>query len=170
MATVTYLGDRGANYAAQKGVKIKVERDNYAPGHPEMLFAMGPNDTEWFICQVDDFGNICDADGIVVYPSKSGAHPLDTGERGYFGGFVENYTKDGAAPEYANLPRVKHATSVKSARQALGLTQKQLADAAGVNIRLVQKVEGEEAEPRNLTAKNLLAIAKVLCVSPYDLI
>lgn len=66
--------------------------------------------------------------------------------------------------------RNRPISKLEWARQGARLTQKQLADAAGVNIRLVQKVEGGEAEAGNLTAKNLLAIAKALNVSPYDLI
>lgn len=61
-------------------------------------------------------------------------------------------------------------TKLEWARQGIGLTQQQLADAAGVNIRLVQKVEGGEAEAGNLTAKNLLALADALDVDPNDLI
>lgn len=61
-------------------------------------------------------------------------------------------------------------TKLEWARQGAGLTQKQLADAVEVNIRLVQKVEGGEAEPGNLTAKNLLALADALGVDPHDLI
>lgn len=61
-------------------------------------------------------------------------------------------------------------TKLEWARQGVGLTQQQLADAAGVNIRLVQKVEGGEAEPGNLTAKNLLALADALGVDPHKLI
>lgn len=60
--------------------------------------------------------------------------------------------------------------ALKEARLAAGFTQKQLAEAAGVNIRLVQKVEGGEAEPGNLTARNLLALADALGVDPHDLI
>lgn len=56
------------------------------------------------------------------------------------------------------------------ARQGAGVTQKQLAEAAGVNIRLVQKVEGGEAEAGNLTARNLLALAEALGVEPRELI
>lgn len=59
---------------------------------------------------------------------------------------------------------------LRTARVSAHLTQKQLADAAGVNIRLVQKVEGGEAEAGNLTARNLLALASVLSVDPRDLI
>lgn len=59
---------------------------------------------------------------------------------------------------------------LRVARVAAGLTQKQLADAAGVNIRLVQKVEGGEVETGNLTAKNLLALADALGVDPRSLI
>lgn len=60
--------------------------------------------------------------------------------------------------------------AVKEARTAAGLTQQQLADAAGVNIRLVQKVEGGDAKAENLTAKNLLALADALGVDPRDLL
>lgn len=56
------------------------------------------------------------------------------------------------------------------ARQVASVTQKQLAEAAGVNIRLVQKVEGGEAEAGNLTARNLLALAEALGVEPRELI
>lgn len=55
-------------------------------------------------------------------------------------------------------------------RRYVGITQQQLADASGVNIRLVQKVEGGEAEAGNLTARNLLAISDALGVDPRDLI
>lgn len=61
-------------------------------------------------------------------------------------------------------------TKLEWARQGAGLTQQQLADAAGVNIRLVQKVEGGEAKAENLTAKNLLALADALGVDPRELI
>lgn len=61
-------------------------------------------------------------------------------------------------------------TKLEWARQGIGLTQQQLADAAGVNIRLVQKVEGGEAQAGNLTAKNLIALADALGMDPRDLI
>lgn len=60
--------------------------------------------------------------------------------------------------------------TVKELRKSANLTQKQLADSAGVNIRLIQKIEGGEADPRNITAKNLIAIADALDVNPKDLI
>lgn len=63
-----------------------------------------------------------------------------------------------------------NVTTIRDARLAAGLTQKQLAEAAGVNIRLVQKVEGGEAATGNLTAKNLLALADALGVDPRELI
>lgn len=59
---------------------------------------------------------------------------------------------------------------LRAARIDAGLTQKQLAETAGVNIRLVQKIEGGEAEAANLTAKNLLALADALGVDPRSLI
>lgn len=61
-------------------------------------------------------------------------------------------------------------TKLEWARRGAGLTQQQLANVAVINIRLIQKVEGGEAMACNLTAKNLLSIAKALDVSPYDLV
>lgn len=60
--------------------------------------------------------------------------------------------------------------TLKEFRNAAGMTQKQLAEAAGVNIRLVQKVEGGEYLAGNLTARNLLALADALGVDPRKLI
>lgn len=61
-------------------------------------------------------------------------------------------------------------TKLEWARRGAKLEQKQLAEAAGVNIRLVQKVEGGESDAGNLTARNLLALADALGVDPHDLI
>ena len=55
-------------------------------------------------------------------------------------------------------------------RKATGLTQKQLADLAGVNVSLIQKIEYGTYRLSNITAINLLRIAAVLGVDPYDLI
>lgn len=60
--------------------------------------------------------------------------------------------------------------SLRDVRMRAELTQQQLADAAGVNIRLIQKLEGGEVEPGNVTARNLLAIADVLGVEPRVLL
>lgn len=55
-------------------------------------------------------------------------------------------------------------------RLGAGLSQKDLAEYSGVNVRQIQRVELGEAEAGNLTAKNLLSIAKVLEVDPQILI
>jgi transcriptional regulator with XRE-family HTH domain len=59
---------------------------------------------------------------------------------------------------------------LKSARMAAGLTQQQLADASGVNIRQIRRVELGTSEAGNMSARNLLAIAKALNVDPEKLI
>ncbi len=71
---------------------------------------------------------------------------------------------------YGRDCRNRPITKLEWSRLSAGMTQQQLADAAGVNIRLVQKVEGGEAEAGNLTAKNLLALADALGVDPRSLI
>lgn len=50
------------------------------------------------------------------------------------------------------------------------MTQTELAQKSGVNIRQIQRVELGESDAGNLTAKNLIAIADVLSVDPKDLI
>lgn len=59
---------------------------------------------------------------------------------------------------------------LRDARIAAGLTQQQLANLSGVNVRQIQRVELGEAEAGNLTAKNLLSIADALGVDPRGLI
>lgn len=59
---------------------------------------------------------------------------------------------------------------LKAARMAAGLTQQQLADASGVNIRQIRRVELGTSEAGNMSARNLLAIADVLNMDPRDLI
>lgn len=55
------------------------------------------------------------------------------------------------------------------ARRTVGLSQKDLAAASGVNVRQILRVELGEAEAGNLTAKNLLALADALGVDPRTL-
>lgn len=59
---------------------------------------------------------------------------------------------------------------LRYARIAAGLTQQQLADISGVNVRQIRRVEIGEAEAGNLTAKNMLAIADALGVDPHALL
>lgn len=59
---------------------------------------------------------------------------------------------------------------LKTARMAAGLTQQQLADASGVNIRQIRRVEMGTSEAGNMSARNLLAIADILGVDPRNLI
>lgn len=61
-------------------------------------------------------------------------------------------------------------TKLEWSRRVAGLTQAQLAEASGVNIRQIQRVELSEAEAGNLTAKNLISIADALDVDIRRLI
>ena len=51
-----------------------------------------------------------------------------------------------------------------------GMTQAELAEASGVNIRQIQRVELGEAEAGNLTAKKLISVADALGVNARSLI
>lgn len=61
-------------------------------------------------------------------------------------------------------------TKLEWYRRAAALSQKQLSDASGVNVRQIQRVELGESEAGNLTAKNLLALADALNVDPRRLL
>lgn len=60
--------------------------------------------------------------------------------------------------------------TVKDLRIKAGMTQQQLADAIGINIRQIRKIESGEIEMENITAKNFLALAKVLQIDPRELL
>lgn len=60
--------------------------------------------------------------------------------------------------------------NLKIIRVNAGMTQQQLADASGVNIRQIRRVELGTSDAGNMIARNLLAIADVLGVDPRSLL
>ena len=60
--------------------------------------------------------------------------------------------------------------TIKTARQFAGLTQKQLADQTGINIRQIQKVEAGDIKLSNLTAANYIRLCQVLSLDPMKTI
>lgn len=59
---------------------------------------------------------------------------------------------------------------LKDRRLELGLSQRALADAAGLNLRQLQKMESGEIAMGNVTLKNALALADALGVDVRSLI
>ena len=80
---------------------------------------------------------------------------------------VKDAEKMGDTSIYDRYPT---ATRLTYARIKAGLTQKQLAERSGVNIRQIQRVELGESDAGNLTARNLLAIADALGADPRALL
>lgn len=64
----------------------------------------------------------------------------------------------------------RNITKLEAFRRSIWMTQQQLSDMSGVNIRQIRRVEIGESEAGNLTAKNILAIADALGVDARDLI
>lgn len=56
--------------------------------------------------------------------------------------------------------------TIKLARQSAGLTQQQLSDQTGINIRQIQKVEAGDIKLSNLTAANYIALCQALDLDP----
>lgn len=69
-----------------------------------------------------------------------------------------------------NAPDDTPAISLREARLSAGLTQHQLADAAGVAHSLVYKIEQGDTDPGKAAAKNMVALARVLGVNVESLI
>lgn len=59
---------------------------------------------------------------------------------------------------------------IKMYRKKQGLTQANLANRAGLNIRQIQKIENGEAQTENITLKTMQAIAQALNAKIDDLI
>lgn len=59
---------------------------------------------------------------------------------------------------------------IKIYRKKQGLTQTDLANLAGLNIRQIQKIENGEVKTENITLKTMQAIAQALNVKIDDLI
>lgn len=59
---------------------------------------------------------------------------------------------------------------IKTYRKKQGLTQKDLANCAGLNIRQIQKIENGEEKTENITLKTMQAIAQAFNVKIDDLI
>lgn len=59
---------------------------------------------------------------------------------------------------------------VKMYRKKQGLTQTDLANLAGLNIRQIQKIENGESKTENITLKTMQAITQALNVKIDDLI
>ena len=55
-------------------------------------------------------------------------------------------------------------------RSVMGMTQRELAEKSGVNIRQIQKYESGEYDAGNMTLRNAVALARVLECSTEDLL
>ena len=65
---------------------------------------------------------------------------------------------------------VPSGLTLKELRLERGLTQQELADKSGINVRQVQKYESGEYLLENMTAKSFLALSDALAIDPYALL
>lgn len=61
-------------------------------------------------------------------------------------------------------------TKLAWARMAAEMDQPTLAARSGVDLRMIQRIESGEKDAGNITARNLLALARVLGIAPEALI
>ena len=116
-----------------------------------------------YTMDVDDFGcpKIYDANGHEATPCIRSNRPGAAV-------FLVPYRGDMVPIKKAKAPEKR--VPLRDARVSAGLSQQQLADLSGVNVRQIQRVELGESDAGNLTAKNLLSIADALGVDPRELI
>lgn len=60
--------------------------------------------------------------------------------------------------------------TIREHRKQQHLTLRQLSDLSGVSVTQIQAVETGKSDPCNMSARNLLAIAKALNADPYELL
>lgn len=60
--------------------------------------------------------------------------------------------------------------TLKKLRKAAGFTQRELAEKAGVNIRLIQKYESGETKIGNMTLSNAVILSRLLNIHPEELL
>lgn len=60
--------------------------------------------------------------------------------------------------------------TIREHRKSKHLTLHQLSTLSGVSVTQIQAVETGKADPGNMSAKNLLAIANALNADPYELL
>ena len=61
-------------------------------------------------------------------------------------------------------------SKLKKLRTAKNMTQKQLADGSGVNIRQIQRVENGDSDMSNITLGNAIKLADALDVDVKELL
>lgn len=64
---------------------------------------------------------------------------------------------------------IRTPCTLSEARRGAGLTQRQLAEASGVNIRQIQRIEHGDSSLGNITAANFMALVRALHMRPRDL-
>lgn len=122
----TYISESAAKSSAfflpqvNANVVIKIERDDFEPDPQkrERQYAKGDGHPDYFLCRFDSHGNICDEEGVVVFPSGSGKYPAKAGDRGYFGEFRENYG-EGVRPELPSVHDNVYAYRMKRQLESL---------------------------------------------------
>ena len=71
---------------------------------------------------------------------------------------------------YGRDCRNRPISKLEWARMSVEISQKELSEKSGINVRYIQNVELGQVEAGNMTAKNIIALAHALDVPPENLI
>ena len=71
---------------------------------------------------------------------------------------------------FKNYIREGGKMKIREHRKTQHMTLRQLSGLSGVSVTQIQAVETGKSDPGNMSARNLLAIAKALNADPYELL
>ena len=115
---------------------------------------------------IDEFGS---ETMLTIYQVMSACYPsLSPIEQD---GDYNRAKQDLSAVAHACAPAsLPSASPLAAYRTRAGMTQAQLAEKSGVNVRQIRRIESGEAKPFNVTTGNLVAIADALGINVKDLL
>lgn len=118
---------------------------------------------EGYTIDVDECGipRILDPQGYETTPCIRSNRP---------GAAVFLVCQDGSMVPVKKAQAPEKHIPLRDARIDAGLTQQQLANMSGVNVRQIQRIEDGSSDAGNMTAKNLIAIADAIGVDIRALI
>lgn len=115
------------------------------------------------LCSTETARKIAESETCTVYQNRAGFYPAEQD--------IALLTDGQAQVELHKLsPAQAEPHGIKTLRRAAKLTQQQLADAAGIDIRNLQRYESGEFDVANMSLSVALKIADVLGVDAKKLL
>lgn len=130
-----------------------------------MVVGPTPIPTGWEVVHDEAVSNASGTTGALIRNKHNGSYRL------FSLGTISSIDQNYAASIDHHVPTDSESSDkLQAAITASGLTQQQIADHSGINIRQIQKYKSGEYAVGKMSSKNLLALADALGVDPRDLL